>query len=160
MQNLRHVQDSVRNLMLKKNPTDIDTSLSFHLLTLIEHRQNMLATEPLSASTVPILRCTDTQLQKPTCLSSTGHSCEFILPDVNVSDICSSCGRHSSSAYVDFLKSQLEQKLNSLESCTKQLENVKKELSEAKEYAHNLSAQLQENTLTLCSYLAANPPKH
>jgi chromosome segregation ATPase len=64
---------------------------------------------------------------------------------------------HEQDTYVNeavLMRTQLNQKTIALESCNLELDNMKKELEKAKEYIGNLRAQLEENTQTLCSYLA------
>ena len=78
--------------------------------------------------------------------------CDYILPDSERTN----CNRHSCVAEIALLKTELDQKSIALESCNLELDNLKTELEKAKEYIANLRAQLEENTQTLCSYLAAS----
>ena len=82
----------------------------------------------------------------------TNNGRDYILPDSERT----TCNRHNCVIEVALLRSQLDQKTIALDSCNLELDNMKKELEKAKEYIGNLRAQLEENTQTLCSYLAAN----
>jgi hypothetical protein len=80
----------------------------------------------------------------------TNNGCDYILPESERII----CNRHTCVIEVALLRTQLNQKTIDLESCNLELDDMKKELEKAKKYIGNLRAQLEENTQTLCSYLA------
>lgn len=83
---------------------------------------------------------------------ATSNRCDYILPDAEKAV----CNRNSCILQVARLKSELNQKSIALESCNSELASLRAELSKANQYISNLRAQLEENTHTLCSYLAAS----
>ncbi|XP_057369537.1 uncharacterized protein LOC130690543 [Daphnia carinata] len=83
---------------------------------------------------------------------ATSNNCDYILPDAEKTV----CNRNSCILQIARLKSELNQKSIALESCNSELANLRAELNKANEYVSNLRAQLEENTHTLCSYLAAS----
>lgn len=83
---------------------------------------------------------------------ATNNRCNYIFPDAEKTV----CNHHSCVLQVALLKSEVNQKSIALESCNSELANVRAELGKANEYISNLRAQLEENTHTLCSYLAAS----
>ncbi|KAI9559013.1 hypothetical protein GHT06_015802 [Daphnia sinensis] len=82
---------------------------------------------------------------------ATSNRCDYILPDAEKTP----CNRNSCILQIARLKSELNQKSIALDSCNTELANIRAELSKANEYISSLRAQLEENTHTLCSYLAA-----
>lgn len=147
--------------MLKKNPTAQDTNLSSLLLNLINHhKKNILdsgkpaAQAQAQASTARVTR----DSANHEVVDLTKDDCDYILPDVAApNNLRPTCNCRNSVEEVTSLRYQLEQKSVALKACNSDIDNLKKELCEAKEYISNLAAQLQENTQTLCSILANSP---
>ncbi len=115
--------------------------------------------EPAEPATFKIENSSDSPLNLPQAnnpatkkvlelVTNNGH--DYILPDSERN----TCNRHTCVIEVALLRTQLNQKTIALESCNLELDDMKKELEKAKEYIGNLRAQLEENTQTLCSYLA------
>ena len=141
--------------MLKKNPTSQDTYLSSLLLNLIDHHQKNIL-DP--GKPVPTARRVTRDNATDQIVDLTKDDCDYILPDVAApNNLRVTCNCRNSVEEVTSLRYQLEQKSIALENCNSDIDNLKKELCEAKEYISNLAAQLQENTQTLCSFLANSP---
>lgn len=145
--------------MLKKNPTAQETNLSSLLLNLIDHHQKNILDpgKPAAQAQAATARVTRDSANHEV-VDLTKDDCDYILPDVAApNNLRSTCNCRTSVEEVTSLRYQLEQKSVALEACNSDIDNLKKELREAKEYISNLAGQLQENTQTLCSILANSP---
>lgn len=140
--------------MLKKNDSSQDTYVSSVLQKLIENLQkNILGTGNL----VPAAQTTQGNEDKE--IVDLTNDCDYILPDAAPNKLCSTCNCRNSIEEISFLRSELERKSIALDSCRTDLDKLKKELGEAKNCISNLSAQFQENTKALCSYLVKSNPQ-